>query len=112
MVLGSPGRHHLVFYSFFNQQSSIINPIYQTLHSFDLSGYKSNPFQDQSQDSEITAAFSFDRPVGKVLLFTGLVSDPSCLWVDCSEEGEIIYSEFRALRRNIVGCRNTHDLSM
>ena len=36
-------------------------------HSFYMS-CKSNPSQNQSQDSEITGAFSFDRPVGKVLL--------------------------------------------
>lgn len=83
-----------------------------TFRTLPAVSYKSNPFQDRSQDSEITDAFSFDRPFGRVLLFLGLVSDPSCLWVDCSEEGEIIYSEFSALRRNIVGCRNTDDLSI
>ncbi len=83
-----------------------------TFRTLPAVSYKSNPFQDRSQDSEITGTFSFDRPVGKVLLFPGLVSDSSCLRVDCSKGGEIIYSEFSALRRNIVGCRNTDDLSI
>jgi len=46
--------------------------IYDALHSFDWSGYKSKPFQDQSQDSEITAAFSFDKSINKVVFFPRL----------------------------------------
>ena len=49
------------------------------LHSFNWSGYKSNSFQDQSQDPEITAAFSFDRPVGKVLSFLDRVLTKSVM---------------------------------
>ena len=59
------------------------------LHSFNWSDYKANLSQNQSQDSEITGAFSFDSPAGKVLLFAGFVPNPSRLWVHCSKEGEV-----------------------
>jgi len=49
----------------------------------------SSEYAFNSQDSEITGAFSFDRPVEKVLLFPGFVPNPSRLWVHCSEEGEV-----------------------
>ena len=55
--------------------------IYVTFRTLPAVSYKSNPFQDQSQDSEITDAFSifFDRISRKVLLFSRLISDPSRL---------------------------------